>query len=104
MERIVVPPRLRTWSEDGWHIYFDPYNFIWTRVNDSGKFLLEEFRKYRTIPDIIINVSERYKIPTERADEIIKKFVDNLIGEGFLHRDAYVSATAQNFRSWTSHK
>ena len=89
MERIIVPPRLRTWSENGWHLYFDPYNFTWAKVNDSGRFLLEEFRKHRTIADVVDNVSERYKMSVEKAASIIHGFVDKLVEDGFLHRNVY---------------
>ena len=89
MERIIVPPRLRIWSENGWHIYFDPYNFVWAKVNDSGRLLLEEFRKHRTAADVANTVSERYKLMAGQASEIIDAFVSKLVGEGFLHRDVY---------------
>jgi radical SAM protein with 4Fe4S-binding SPASM domain len=89
MAKIIVPPRLRVWSENDWHIYFDPYNFVWAKVNNSGRFLLEEFRKHRTTTDTISTVAERFKLSPDKAREIIDAFVNKLVGEGFLHLDVY---------------
>ena len=41
LDRVLLPPRLRVFSRDGWHVYFDPHNFLWTRVNDSGHYILD---------------------------------------------------------------
>lgn len=89
MEKIIVPPRLRVWSQDGWHIYFDPYNFVWAKVNDSGRFLIEEFRKFHTIPEITTKVADHFKFSYEKAEAGIRAFADNLVEEGFLHRNRY---------------
>jgi len=32
MHCIIAPPRVRVWSKNGWHVYFDPYNFVWVKV------------------------------------------------------------------------
>ena len=97
MERIIVPPRLRTWSDQGWHIYFDPYNFVWAKVNDSGRFLMEEFRKYRTVTDVARTVAERFKLGPDRASAIIDGFVNKLVSEGFLHRHSYQERKREEF-------
>ncbi len=89
MNRVVVPPRIRVWSKDGWYIYYDPYNFIWVRVNESGRLLLEMFRKYLTVPQIVERIVEQYGLPREKAEEAVAAFVDNVVGAGFLHHDEY---------------
>jgi AdoMet-dependent heme synthase len=89
MAKVVVPPRLRVWSQDGWHIYFDPYNFVWAKVNGSGRMLLEEFRKHRMVEDVTSAVGQQYHLAPDEARGIIDRFVENLVGEGFLHLDVY---------------
>jgi radical SAM protein with 4Fe4S-binding SPASM domain len=89
MEKVITPPRLRTWSENGWHIYFDPYNFVWAKVNDSGRALIEEFRKHRTVQAVAGKVAERFKLTYTEAQAAVQAFVDKLVEEGFLHRDRY---------------
>jgi AdoMet-dependent heme synthase len=89
MERVIVPPKLRVWSEKGWHIYFDPYNFVWAKVNESGRFLLEEFRKHRTIPALAQKTSKQFNLAYDKAESAIQAFVAKLVEEGFLHRNRY---------------
>jgi AdoMet-dependent heme synthase len=89
MERVIAPPRLRVWSENGWHIYFDPYNFVWAKVNDSGRALIEEFRKHRTIPQLAERVAARFNLTYDKAEASIRSFADKLVEEGFLHRNRY---------------
>jgi radical SAM protein with 4Fe4S-binding SPASM domain len=89
MERVVVPPRIRVWSKDGWYIYFDPHNFVWVRVNESGRLLLELFRKYLTVPQVVGRIVEQFGLPREKAEEAVTAFVNNVVGSGFLHRDEY---------------
>src|SRR4051794_38844883 len=97
MERIIVPPRLRVWSDNSWHLYFDPFNFVWAKVNDSGRFLMEEFRRYRTIPDVLKIVAERFQLEPAKASAIIENFVDKLVDQGFLHRDVYRERKKEEF-------
>jgi radical SAM protein with 4Fe4S-binding SPASM domain len=97
MDRILLPPRCRTWTKDGWHIYFDPYNFAWVRVNDSGRLLLEMFRKYMTTAQIAGVVSERFGLPLERAQEAVARFAAGLVDSGFLHRNVYRERSRADF-------
>src|ERR1044072_2838037 len=97
MNRVVVPPRIRVWSKDGWYIYYDPYNFIWVRVNESGRLLLEMFRKYLTVPQIVERIIEQYGLPREKAEEAVAAFVDNVVGAGFLHHDEYCERDRTTF-------
>src|SRR5712671_3739970 len=97
MDRTLLPPRLRTWTKDGWHIYFDPYNFTWVRVNDSGRLLLEMFRKYMSIPDVAAVIAEKFNLPPNKAEEAIGKFVDGLVTAGFLHKNRYQERSRTQF-------
>ncbi len=89
MERLVVPPRIRVWEEKGWYIYFDPYNFIWVRVNESGRTLLEMFRQYMTVPQIVERIVGKFGLPREKAEEAVVAFIESVVTAGFLHRDEY---------------
>ena len=89
MERVVVPPRIRVWAKDGWYIYFDPYNFVWVRVNESGRLLLELFRKYMTTSQVVEYVANKFNLPREKAEEGVKTFIGSVVNAGFLHLNDY---------------
>jgi radical SAM protein with 4Fe4S-binding SPASM domain len=89
MERVVVPPRLRSFEKDGWFLYFDPHNFNWVRLNDSGRFLMERFRRYRTIEQVSEEVAETFGLEVAAAEEKIREFVAGLVEQEFLHMDVY---------------
>jgi radical SAM protein with 4Fe4S-binding SPASM domain len=89
MERVVVPPRIRVWTKDGWYIYFDPYNFVWVRVNESGRLLLELFRKYMTTSQVVDYVANKFSLPREKADEGVNAFIASVVKSGFLHLNEY---------------
>lgn len=97
MERVVVPPRIRVWAKDGWYIYFDPYNFVWVRVNESGRLLLELFRKYMTRSQVADYVANKFSLPREKADEGVNTFIDSVVKSGFLHLDEYRERDRFNF-------
>jgi radical SAM protein with 4Fe4S-binding SPASM domain len=89
MERVLLPPRCRTWSKDNWHIYFDPHNFAWVRVNDSGRLLLEMFRRHMREGEVAAAVAAKFMLPLEKAGAAVAKFTAGLIESGFLHRNLY---------------
>lgn len=89
LQRIVTPPRMRVWDRGEWFLYFDPANFIWTRVNSSGRYLLELLRKHWTPPQIAARVSREFGLPLADAEGAVKAFTDNLVALGFLHVDEY---------------
>lgn len=89
MEMVIFPPRARMWSRDGWYLYFDPHNFNWIRVNESGHFILTRIQLYRMLDDIAEEVVEKFGLPLDRATAGVNAFVDSLIGSGFLHAGEY---------------
>lgn len=89
MQPVVVPPRLRVFTQDEWFLYFDPHNFTWARLNETGRFLLERFRQHRTVEQVAAEVSEKFSLAVEEAESKIQGFVDGLVEEGFLHLGAY---------------
>ncbi len=89
MERVIVPPRMRVWTKGEWHVYFDPYNFVWVRVNESGRLLLELFRKHLTIAQVVEYVSNKFGIGLDTAEESIRVFIEGIVAAGFLHVNEY---------------
>jgi AdoMet-dependent heme synthase len=89
LSRAVAPPRIRVWEQDGWYLYFDPANFVWTRVNDSGRYILEAVRDHLTVPEIASDVHRTFGVTHEQAESGVGAFVENMISIGFLHQDEY---------------
>jgi AdoMet-dependent heme synthase len=89
MEKVVVPPRIRIFTQGDWYIYFDPYNFVWVRVNESGRLLLELFRKHMTVSQIAEHIVAKFGLPLDKAEEAVKSFVDSVVSSGFLHYNDY---------------
>jgi len=89
MERVVVPPRIRVFSQGEWYIYFDPYNWVWVRVNESGRLLLELFRKYMTVPEVVDNIKEKFGLAHDQAEAGVNSFVESVVSAGFLHHNDY---------------
>jgi radical SAM protein with 4Fe4S-binding SPASM domain len=88
-ERALLPPRTRKWRQGDWYLYFDPYNFVWARVNESGDFVLEQLSRYRTIAQVSEEVARRFEMSHEDACAAVAGFVRNLIDAGFLHEGEY---------------
>jgi len=97
MDRVFLPPRCRSWSKDGWHIYFDPHNFAVVRVNDSGRLIMEMLRRHMRLKEIAWEVAKKFAVPIERAQQAIEKFTEGLINVGILHRNVYVERSRAEF-------
>lgn len=89
LHRVVGPPRVRVWSQGDWYLYFDPANFCWTRVNESGKYLLDRILRHWSADEIAARVSEDFGLPRDDAARAVKGFSDSLVAAGFLHEDEY---------------
>jgi AdoMet-dependent heme synthase len=97
VNRVLLPPRCRTWSKDGWHIYFDSHNFAVVRVNDSGRLILEMLRRYMLLEEIAAAISSRFAMPLEQALQAVENFAEGLIKAGFLHRNSYGERSQLDF-------
>jgi radical SAM protein with 4Fe4S-binding SPASM domain len=97
MKQVVLPPKFRMWSKGDWHIYFDPYNFAWVRVNDSGKFLMDLFARHRTIKEISEIVVSKFSIPFDKAQKAIVDFVESIVKSGFMHYESYKEKEKDEF-------
>jgi AdoMet-dependent heme synthase len=98
MNRVLLPPRCRTWSKDGWHIYFDPHNFVVARVNDSGRLILEMLRKHMLPTEVAAAVADKFRLQPSDAAVAVENFVGSLIKAGFLHLNAYREKPQAQFR------
>ncbi len=97
MDRVLLPPRCRSWSKDGWHVYFDPYNFAVVRVNDSGRLILEMLRRHMRLSEVAAAVSKKFDMPFDQAEQAIRRFAEGLINAGFLHRNVYTERSRAEF-------
>lgn len=95
--QILLPPLYRTWSRGAWHLYFDPRNFAWVRVNETGRFILERLARHRTEEQIGEEAVDRFGVPSAQAARTVTHFVDDLVASGFLHRDRYVERQGPRF-------
>jgi radical SAM protein with 4Fe4S-binding SPASM domain len=89
MEHVIAPPRCRVWEKDGWWLYFDPHNFAWVRVNQHGRYLLEQLRRYRTVSQIAEQLEREFGVAAGESRGIVESFAARLIKAGFLHDDEY---------------
>jgi radical SAM protein with 4Fe4S-binding SPASM domain len=105
LNRVLAPPRLRVFTRGDWHIYFDPHNFHWVRVNDSGRYLMELIRKYYTRQEMTARVMVDHELPEEQARQAVDSFVDHLVQGEFLHLDEYRERprTRQEDRTFPAH-
>lgn len=97
MDMVMLPPRMRMWKRDGWFLYFDPHNFKWVRVNESGHFILTRLQLYRSPEDIVDEIGERFDLPESSARTAVHQFIDNLAGVGFLHHNEYEEGERPSF-------
>ena len=88
-DKAILSPRLRVWREGEWWLYFDSHNFVWVRVNASGRFLLEELRKYRTPEQVASEVADRFGVDPAKSRKLVRRFIEGLVEQGFLHWNRY---------------
>jgi radical SAM protein with 4Fe4S-binding SPASM domain len=97
MDRYIAPPRCRLWSRNDMHVYFDPYNFSWIKVNDNGRVLMEMFREYMAVDEITEEISHTFGVRSADAEEAIRRFGDRLVAAKFLHRNEYCESKRHSF-------
>jgi len=89
--KLLLPPKLaHLINEDGWHLFFDPENHVWVRLNDSGKEIIETLEKCRNLHETINAVSVRYGLCPDDIKEKVVDFIRSMIDAGIVHLDAYV--------------
>jgi len=101
MDRVLLPPRCRSWSKEGWHIYFDPHNFVVVRVNDSGRLILDMLARHMVVKDIAVVISKKFGMALNQAEQAVQRFVEGLVGAGFLHRNVYLERSRAEFAEVT---
>lgn len=89
MKKYVMPPKVRQWTEGSWNLYFDPHNFVWIKVNDSGKTLVDLLLKHYTPEQMIPVVTQKFEVSEEKARSGIEGFIDSIRTSGFLHVNKY---------------
>lgn len=89
MHKYVMPPRIRHWSEGDWNLYFDPYNFVWIKVNESGKTLINLLMRHYTVEQMIEYVIRKFEVSGEKARNGVENFLESIHKSGFLHINKY---------------
>ncbi|MHB1023849.1 MAG: radical SAM protein [Acidobacteriaceae bacterium] len=93
----LLPPRYRTWTREGWHIYFDPQNFAWAKVNDAGKYLLDLCASYFSIEEMVDKVVEDTALLRTTAESLVRKFINDMGEVGILHLNQYTYVERPGF-------
>ena len=99
MERIVLPPRYRVFPQEGSFLYFDPHNFTWAKVNESGRTILNLFRKHYTVAEAARKIAADFHLEESATHEAVRKFTDTVLAGGFLHVNRYVERPSSAFPS-----
>lgn len=86
---VCLPSYYCRWERGGWFLYFDPNNFVWVRVNKEGAEIIESFRRYKKVSEVVTEISNVYNLKKEEIEESIVNFVSKMIDIGFLHKDIY---------------
>ncbi len=88
--RLVLPPKLvHLVDEEGWHLFFDPENHIWVRLNESGKEVIEALGRNSYVSETINELGIRYNLGQENIREKVVGFIRNMIDAGIVHLGAY---------------
>lgn len=87
---ILVPEKARHFSRDGWHLFYDPVNVNWVRLNNVGLSVLEAIKKHKYIEPIAAHLAEEYKeTPPAEIRKMAGHFIESLVDAGFLHLNHY---------------
>lgn len=96
-DRVLMGPRIRVWSKGDWRLYYDPYNFSWTNVNEAGHYVLNLIRQYYTTAEIAQQIARDFQMSLEDAATALQSFVDPLVESGFLHQSEYREKARMHF-------
>lgn len=94
-KKLLLPPHYCKWERDGWFLYFDPENFIWTRVNKDGAEIIDSFLTCSSISEVIVKISSVHNLKKEKISRQIVNFITKLIEIGFLHKETYQKQVAE---------
>lgn len=89
MKKYVMPPKIRQWKEGNWSLYFDPHNFVWVKVNESGTTLMDMLIKHYTLKQMIEQVMTKFAVSEEKARNGVNGFINSISASGFLHINKY---------------
>jgi len=88
-QRILMAPRVRVWAKGDWRLYFDPYNFSWTNVNENGHYVLNLIRQHYSFHEVVNMIARDFSMSSDSATEALIGFVEPLVESGFLHWAEY---------------
>jgi len=86
---LLSPKLVHLTNEEGWHLFFDPNNHVWVRLNDSGKEIIETLKKRSNLPDTIDDLAVHYALSPDEIKSKVVDFVQDMIDAGIVHLNAY---------------
>lgn len=90
--RLILPPKLTHFTNrQGWHLFFDPENHIWIRLNDSGKEVIEALEKCSIIDEVIRTVAVHHGLDPDRIRGNVVRFIERMVNVGIVHVNQYVA-------------
>ncbi|HUI30354.1 MAG TPA: PqqD family peptide modification chaperone [Candidatus Acidoferrales bacterium] len=90
--KLLLPPKLvHLANEEGWHLFFDPDNHVWIRLNDSGKQIIETLETSPDLDEAINRLCAHYRQSADSIREKVADFIRSMIDAGIIHLDAYVT-------------
>lgn len=87
--KVCLPSHYCRWEREGWFLYFDPENFVWTRVNRDGAEIIDSFLDCNKVSEVIEKISKARNLKNEEITDSILNFVTKMLEIGFLHKDFY---------------
>ncbi len=84
--RILLPPKMvHLVNDEGWHLFFDPENHVWVRLNESGKEIIESLETHPRIDEVVDDLAVRYNLePADIRDQVVM-FVRGMVHARIMH-------------------
>jgi radical SAM protein with 4Fe4S-binding SPASM domain len=90
--RLLLPPKLaHLTNEEGWHLFFDPENHVWVRLNNSGRDIVETLEEHSSLEEVIDIVAVRYETCAHAIRDKVVDFIRSMINAGIIHVNRYVA-------------
>lgn len=89
--RLLLPPRMVHFpGEEGWHLFFDPENHVWVRLNESGKEVMESLETHMHLEEVLQDLADRFDLdPLDIRDKVLV-FIKGMVEAHMVHVDKYV--------------
>lgn len=90
--KLLLPPKLvHLTNEEGWHLFYDPENHVWVRLNDSGKEIIQTIGRLSNLDEVIGSLAFHYGLRAESIRDKVVDFIRDMIDAGIVHPNDYIS-------------